>query len=69
MLKIELEDCQKHKIALHGMESSMFKMKNCINMYYDSNASNKDSEQLFIDKSIIFIECLSTYVDDFYFNT
>ena len=68
MLKIELEDDQKHKIALFGMESSMTKMRKCIYMYYSSITLNKDSEQLFIDKNGILVECLLTYVDDFDFN-
>lgn len=37
-------------------------------MYYSSKTSNKVSEQLFIDKNGILVECCRTYVDDFDFN-
>ena len=51
------------------MERSMIKIGKSINMFYNSNPSNKDSEQLFIDENTILVECRSTYVDDFDFNT
>lgn len=51
MLKIELEDGLKHKMALFGIERRMTEMGKCIHMHYGSKPFNKDGEQMFIDEN------------------